>query len=57
MSIVGNLPGKVCLELMENATPNEVPVYRVPQALYKSLKSELDKPVYQGVLCKLKPDE
>ena len=34
-STVGNLTGKVCLELKENATPYQAPVQRVPQALHK----------------------
>ena len=42
MSVVGNLPGKVCLELKENAAPYQTPVCRVPQALHKPFKSELE---------------
>ena len=57
MSTVGNLSGKVHLELTENATPYQAPVHRVTQALHKPLKSELDKLVDQGVLKKLIPDE
>ena len=45
-----NLPGKVYLELKEDATPYQAPVCRVPQAVYKPLKSEIDKPVDQSVL-------
>ena len=44
-STVGNLPGKVLLELKENATPYQASVHRVPKALHKPLKSELDKTV------------
>ena len=50
MSIMGNIPDKVHLELKENATPYQAPVHRIPQALHKPLKSELDKPVDQVVL-------
>ena len=39
MSTVGNLSGKVCLELKENAAPYQAPGCRVPQALHKPLKS------------------
>ena len=56
-STVGNLPGKVHLELKENATPYKAPVHKLPQALHKPLKSELENPVDHGVLCKLRPDE
>ena len=56
-STVGNLPGKVCIELKENAAPYPAPVCRVPQALHMPLKSELDKLVDQSVLCKLGQDE
>ena len=57
MSAVGNLPGKVHLDLMENAIPYQSLVCRVSQALHKPLKSELDKCVDQSVLCKLRADE
>ena len=57
MSTVGNLPDKVHLELKENATPYQSPLHRIPQALYKPLKSKMDKHVDQGLLCKLRPDE
>ena len=57
MSTVGNLPGKVHLELKENATPHQAPVHKVPQALHKPLKTELDNLVDQGALHKLRPDE
>ena len=56
-STVGNLPGKVHLELKKNAFTYQAPVCRVPQALHKPLKSKLDKHVDQGVLCKLRSDE
>ena len=42
---------------MFRATPYQASVCRVPQALHKPLKTELDKPVDQGVLHKLRPDE
>ena len=56
-STVGNLPGKVHLEIKENATPYQAPVCKVSQALHKPLKSELDKLVDKGVLHKLRPDK
>ena len=43
--------------MQENATPYQAPVCRVPQALHKLFKSELDELVDQGVLCKLRPDK
>ena len=57
MSPLGDLPGKVHFELKENGTFYQAPVCRVPQALHKPLKGELDKLVDQGVQYKLRPVE
>ena len=57
MSSIGNLPGKVCLELKENDTPYQAPVHCVPQALHKPLMSELDNLVDHGLPHKLRPDD
>ena len=57
ISTMGYLPGKVHLELKENAIHFEAPVHKVPQALHELLQSELDKFVHQDVLHKLRSDK
>ena len=52
-SELGSFPGKVHLEVDENATPVVAPTRRIPVALKEKFKDELDRLENLGVIAKV----